>query len=400
MGRSRKMEFIGDRKSRIATLKKREKGLIKQLEQLTTLCDVPACMIINDSTANSTTIWPPNDPDCVRRLIDGCKDPSSVRRYGVADFFKERQKQVEGEIANLRRKNLEGMDEFLSSLDEAQLRELAATLRAKEEAVRSRIQFLKWEEESVMMVKKNDDVISYSDSADQGMTSGFMDLMKENLLEYSDSTHIGVQGLIFMEPAMKMNDDMISYSDSVNQDMISSFMDLRKDGLLEYSDSTYIGVQDQIFMEPMKKNDDVLNYSDLDQFSGIDQDMESFMEPVMNNNDNVINYSDSDQFYGIDQHMESFMEVLGSNTYAAPPLPLPLLHPNVGYNYYSSMDMNHNNCSSMEVMGSNTYAVPPPPLLHPDVDYNYYSSVDENWCCGSDDGDDLTPFMELWNFVN
>ncbi|KAL1540175.1 agamous-like MADS-box protein AGL80 [Salvia divinorum] len=278
MGRSRKMEFIGDRKSRTVTLKKREKGLIKQLEQLTTLCDVPACMIIHESTTNSTTIWPPNDPDCVHRLIDGCKDPSSVRRYGVADFFKERQKQVEGEISNLRRKNLEGMDEFLSSLDEAQLRELAATLRDKEEAVRSRIQFLKREEESVMMVKKNDDVISYSDSVDQGMTSGFMDLMKDNLLEFSDPTHIGVEDLSFMEPAMKMNDD-------------------------------------------------VLNYSDSDQFSGIDQDMESFME-VMKKNEDVISYSDSDQFFGIDRDMESFMEVVGSNTYAAPPL--PLLHPNLG----------------------------------------------------------------------
>ncbi|KAG6431459.1 hypothetical protein SASPL_109538 [Salvia splendens] len=136
------MEMIEEEKSRILTMKKRKKGLIKKLHQLTTLCDVPACMIFHDPTANSTSVWPEEDPDQVISLIEAYKakknDPSGgVREYLLSNFFDQRQRQAEEELEKLRKNNVEGMfptwDDCLNFMDEAQLRELAATVRGKAE---------------------------------------------------------------------------------------------------------------------------------------------------------------------------------------------------------------------------------------------------------------------------
>ncbi|KAG6431042.1 hypothetical protein SASPL_109117 [Salvia splendens] len=143
MGRGKlKMEMIEEEKSRILTMKKRKKGLIKKLHQLTTLCDVPACMIFHDPTTNSTSVWLEEDPDQVRSLIEAYKakknDPSGgVREYLLSNFFDQRQRQAEEELEKLRKNNVEGMfptwDDHLNFMDEAQLRELAATVRGKAE---------------------------------------------------------------------------------------------------------------------------------------------------------------------------------------------------------------------------------------------------------------------------
>ncbi|XP_041998307.1 MADS-box protein GGM13-like [Salvia splendens] len=150
MGRRKlKLEFIEKQKSRLLTLKNRKEGLKKKLHQLTTLCDVPACMIIRDPTTNSTSIWP-EDSAQVRRLIDSYKaDPGAVKTYRVSDFFNERQRSAEGELAKLQKKNLETelstWDDRLHLMDESQLREFGAAVRSKALAMRSRIDFLKRE---------------------------------------------------------------------------------------------------------------------------------------------------------------------------------------------------------------------------------------------------------------
>ncbi|KAL1566818.1 MADS-box protein GGM13-like [Salvia divinorum] len=143
----------------MSTLKKIKEGLKKKLQQLTTLCDVPACMIVHDTTTNSSSIWP-EDSGQVRSLIDSYKAyPSGVKTYGLSDFFKGRQKNVEEELAKLRKKNAESKyrtwDYRLDLMDESQLRGLAAKVRSKAQAVRSRIDFLKQE----AMVKKENDVV-------------------------------------------------------------------------------------------------------------------------------------------------------------------------------------------------------------------------------------------------
>ncbi|XP_047965156.1 agamous-like MADS-box protein AGL80 [Salvia hispanica] len=122
------MELVKKEKARLAALKMRKGGLVKKIEQLTTLCDVPACMIIHDPSTNSSFIWP-DDFAQVRRLID------SYKPNPTADFFKGRQK----ELAKTK------YDDSLDLMDESQLLELG-------QAVRSRIDFLS-------MVKKEIDVV-------------------------------------------------------------------------------------------------------------------------------------------------------------------------------------------------------------------------------------------------
>lgn len=151
MGRAKlKMELIEKQKSRAQTLKKRKECLTKKLHELSTLCGVPACMIVYDPSTNSSEIWPHDSAD-VRRLIDGydarSKELGGVRSYGLPDFFNERQKQIEADLLKLRKRNLQAKfptwHDSLCFMDESQLRNFAAALRAKAAGVRSRIDFFK-----------------------------------------------------------------------------------------------------------------------------------------------------------------------------------------------------------------------------------------------------------------
>ncbi|XP_057773372.1 agamous-like MADS-box protein AGL80 [Salvia miltiorrhiza] len=150
MGRAKlKMELIEKEKSRNTTFKKRKEGLIRKVHEFTTLCDVSACMIIYGPGPLQPEIWPPQSPDQVRRIIDLYKSKNSagVKSFGVADFFHERKKQIEDEVAKLRRKNLEAKyptrPELLNLMNESQLRQFHALLSDKADGVRSRIESLR-----------------------------------------------------------------------------------------------------------------------------------------------------------------------------------------------------------------------------------------------------------------
>ncbi|KAL0454472.1 UNVERIFIED_CONTAM: Agamous-like MADS-box protein [Sesamum latifolium] len=152
MGRAKlKMELISNERSRILTFKKRKEGLTRKLHEFTTLCDVNACMIIyGPKPENRPEIWPQNNPDEVRRMIEVYKarnrDPGS-KSFGLPDFFNDRKRKLEEELVKLRRQNLEAKYptwfEFLNDLSEAQLRDFAVGLKNKADSVKSRIEFLK-----------------------------------------------------------------------------------------------------------------------------------------------------------------------------------------------------------------------------------------------------------------
>ncbi|KAG8364055.1 hypothetical protein BUALT_Bualt19G0086300 [Buddleja alternifolia] len=160
MGRAKaKMDLISNKKSRALAFKKRKESLIKKLHELTTLCDVNACMIIHGPNQDNGNIinhdepetWPRNNPDEVRRMIALYKaknnEYSGNKTFGLSDFFNEREKKIEDELARIRKKVMEAKyptwPEFLNFLTEGQLREFGIALNSKAEIVKSRIELLR-----------------------------------------------------------------------------------------------------------------------------------------------------------------------------------------------------------------------------------------------------------------
>ncbi|KAK4424420.1 Agamous-like MADS-box protein [Sesamum alatum] len=157
MGRAKlKMELISNERSRTLTFKKRKEGLTRKLREFTTLCDVNACMIIygpkqeNGPVDEPAEIWPQNNPDEVRRMIEVYRArnrDSGSKSFGLPDFFNDQKKKLEEELVKLWRKNLAAKYptwfEFLNDLPESQLRDFAAGLKNKADAEKSRIEFLK-----------------------------------------------------------------------------------------------------------------------------------------------------------------------------------------------------------------------------------------------------------------
>ncbi|KAH6784971.1 hypothetical protein C2S52_009930 [Perilla frutescens var. hirtella] len=152
MGRAKlNMELIKKEKSRNTTFKKRKEGLIRKLHEFTTLCDVNACMIIyGPNPGTEAEVWPKN-PAQVGRIIDIFKNSKNkgtgIKTYGLRDFFHERERKIEEDVAKLRRRNLEvkfpSRPQLLDVATEPQLREFHALLSSKAHEVKSRIQLLR-----------------------------------------------------------------------------------------------------------------------------------------------------------------------------------------------------------------------------------------------------------------
>ncbi|KAL3654957.1 hypothetical protein CASFOL_000743 [Castilleja foliolosa] len=157
MGRAKlNMELIADKKSRNRTFNTRKEGLIKKIHELKTLCDVKVCMIIygpkQETGFIEPEIWPPNI-DQVRCFLTDIYKPTanknsgSNKTVGLCDFFSDRKRKIEGDLAKLRKKNVEAKyparPEIMNIMTEAGLREFAAYLRNKSGYVKSRIEFLR-----------------------------------------------------------------------------------------------------------------------------------------------------------------------------------------------------------------------------------------------------------------
>ncbi|KAL2477577.1 MADS-box protein defh21-like [Forsythia ovata] len=155
MGRAKlNMELIGKEKSRNITFKKRKEGLMRKMHEFTTLCDVSACMIIYPPKQDKDTVEPeiwPQSIEELQRIIDIYKNKnkdSGNKTFGLSDFFHDRKRKIEEELAKLRKKNMEAkyptcIDHVMKGLTEAQLREFYARLSNKAEYIKSRIEFLK-----------------------------------------------------------------------------------------------------------------------------------------------------------------------------------------------------------------------------------------------------------------
>ncbi|TKY52357.1 Agamous MADS-box protein AGL80 [Spatholobus suberectus] len=62
-----KLAYISDATARKSTYKKRKKGIIKKVSELTILCGIPACAIISSPFDSKPEVWP--DLEGARQMI-------------------------------------------------------------------------------------------------------------------------------------------------------------------------------------------------------------------------------------------------------------------------------------------------------------------------------------------
>ncbi|GAU21574.1 hypothetical protein TSUD_35370 [Trifolium subterraneum] len=71
-----KLAFIADDSARKATYKKRKKGIIKKVSELTILCGIPACAIISNPFDSKTEVWP--DLAGAKQIIERYQNSSVI----------------------------------------------------------------------------------------------------------------------------------------------------------------------------------------------------------------------------------------------------------------------------------------------------------------------------------
>ncbi|KAF9593133.1 hypothetical protein IFM89_020343 [Coptis chinensis] len=127
------MQPIANNKARRVTFVKRKNGLKKKLHELTTLCDIEACMICFDGDDGTVETWPED-----QRKFNGV-----IQKYKRVGRI-EREKNCVDVDSQLeaRKKKLEdscGWDQRLDDLSKESLSELGCSLDCQLEKVRERV---------------------------------------------------------------------------------------------------------------------------------------------------------------------------------------------------------------------------------------------------------------------
>ena len=145
VGHKVKMELVVNEKSRYRIFRNRQKGLKKKIHELSTLCDVKACMILYGPNAHGTEssqpdIWPENRNE-VEGIIENYrkerKKDHGKRTLDLSDVL-QTKKKTDLELRELQEKNVKtktGVDEFSYE----QLMQIIDKLDKKHEAVQNMI---------------------------------------------------------------------------------------------------------------------------------------------------------------------------------------------------------------------------------------------------------------------
>ncbi|KAL1317883.1 hypothetical protein AAHE18_15G165200 [Arachis hypogaea] len=175
MGRGRlSMELIQKEKARKTTFVKRKNGLMKKVDEFSTLCGVDVCLIIygpnfDGQRPTKPETWP-QDTDQVRRIIQKYHNTTSDRPpriYDVEKYYRDRVKKVEGEISKVHKEKEKPKpkityptwDTSFNDLREDQLIMFAGILDSKIVSCNQRINMLKQDPKGkAIMVESKDNV--------------------------------------------------------------------------------------------------------------------------------------------------------------------------------------------------------------------------------------------------
>ncbi|CAN1845552.1 Agamous-like MADS-box protein AGL82 [Linum perenne] len=143
MGHKRvKMELIKNERSRMQTYKKRKANLLKKIKEFIVLCDVKACLVIFGPAGELET-WSPESCTLLDLIQQYRTSDQPKRTYSVSDYFAEKKKRVDVELAKLRKQVYEQKfldnDGRLDGLSADQLRMVLESVDSKLKAADERI---------------------------------------------------------------------------------------------------------------------------------------------------------------------------------------------------------------------------------------------------------------------
>ncbi|GER40113.1 mads box protein [Striga asiatica] len=105
-----KLAFISNDSSRKATFKKRKKGLMKKVSELSTLCGIEACAIVYSPYEAQPDVWP-NGPDGAQRVLAHFKRmpemEQSKKMVNQEMFLRQRGTRAADHLKKLRKENRE-----------------------------------------------------------------------------------------------------------------------------------------------------------------------------------------------------------------------------------------------------------------------------------------------------
>jgi hypothetical protein len=155
MGRARiSMELVQKEKTRKKIFLTRKNGLMKKVNEISTLCDVDVCVILYAPNYEGQgfvepEIWP-EDKIKVQRILQKYFNTTIDRRpkvYDIQEYFKKKMKIVESEIFKVNKEMLKVMypswNESFNSLREEQLRLFASILDSKLDICNQKMNMLK-----------------------------------------------------------------------------------------------------------------------------------------------------------------------------------------------------------------------------------------------------------------
>ncbi|XP_020576285.1 agamous-like MADS-box protein AGL80 [Phalaenopsis equestris] len=150
-----KLEWIANGSARRATFKKRRKGVLKKVEELSTLCDVKACLIVYGPGESQPEVWPsPQEANRVlaklRRLPEMEQSRKMMNQEG---FIRHRITKLQEQIRKQDRENRELETMLLmqqglagkinlQSIESRSLTSLAWLIELKMKEVRKRLELL------------------------------------------------------------------------------------------------------------------------------------------------------------------------------------------------------------------------------------------------------------------
>ncbi|KAL9236700.1 hypothetical protein vseg_011336 [Gypsophila vaccaria] len=104
-----KLAFITNDSARKATYKKRKRGLLKKMDELTTLCDVKACAVLYSPYESKPVVWP--NPSGARDVISSFKrlpEMEKVKKMvSQEEFLKQRVAKAHEQLKKQQKENRE-----------------------------------------------------------------------------------------------------------------------------------------------------------------------------------------------------------------------------------------------------------------------------------------------------